>query len=98
MSQEIQLTLTGYRADEVLPEESGRYAVILAYTGGDSELWTLHYSAKHRAWNVMDWMSEEEATKGKIDRVTHWFRLPEAPAQKEMTEANPWRKEGEASE
>jgi hypothetical protein len=82
MASEIQLTLTGYRADEVLPEESGQYVVILTYTGGDWELWTLHYSAKHRAWNALDWMSEEEATKNRIDRVTHWFRLPEAPALK----------------
>ena len=83
MAQEITLTLTGYRADEALPEESGSYAVILAYTGGNWELWTLNYSAKYRAWNAMDWMSEEEATKNRIDRVTHWFRLPEAPEQKE---------------
>ena len=82
MSQEINLTLTGYRADEVLPEVSGSYVVILAYTGGEWELWTLNYSAKYRAWNALDWMSEEEATKGKIDRVTHWFRLPEATALK----------------
>jgi len=83
MSQEIKLTLTGYRADEVLPEVSWDYPVLLEYTGGERELWTLHYSAKYRAWNALDWMSEEEATKDKIDRVTHWFRLPEAPARKE---------------
>jgi hypothetical protein len=82
MAQEINLTLTGYRADEVLPETSGEYAVILEYSGGDRDLWTLHYSAKHRMWNALDWMSEEEVARVKIDRVTHWFRLPEATALK----------------
>ena len=82
MASEIQLTLTGYRADEVLPEESGYYPVLLEYTGGERELWTLHYSAKHRAWNIMDHMTEEQAEMLKSDRVTHWFRLPEAPALK----------------
>ena len=82
MSQEIQLTLTGYRADEVLPEESGDYAVILEYSDGKRELWSLPYSAKYRAWNVCDWMPEEKAAMLKSDRVTHWFRLPEAVALK----------------
>ena len=82
MSQEIKLTLTGYRSDEVLPEKSGSYAVILAYTGGDWEMWTLNYSAKHRAWNVHDHSTDEEVAKWRIDEVTHWFRFPEAPALK----------------
>ena len=82
MASEIQLTLTGYRADEVLPEESGYYPVLLEYTGGERELWTLSYSAKYRAWNIMDFMTEEQAKEWKSNRVTHWFRLPEATALK----------------
>ena len=81
MSQEIQLTLTGYRADEVLPETSGEYAVTLDY-GRHCIFWTLSYSAKHRAWNVHDHSTDEEVAKWRIDEVTHWFRLPEAPEQK----------------
>ena len=81
MATEINLTLTGYRADEVLPEVSGEYAVTLD-CGSHRRFWTLHYSAKHRAWNTYDHMTEEEVAERKIDRVTHWFRLPEAPEQK----------------
>jgi hypothetical protein len=82
MSQEINLTLTGYRADEVLPEESGEYVCFKVYFNGNGELWTLHYSAKHRAWNVYDHSTDEEVAKWRIDEVTHWFRLPEAPEAK----------------
>ena len=88
MAQEINLTLTGYRADEALPKESGDYAVIMEYYGGYRQLWTLSYSAKYRAWNIMDHMTEEQAERLKSDCVTHWFRLPEAPAQKEDRNGN----------
>lgn len=81
MGGEIKLTLTGYRADEVLPEESGEYAVTLDY-GSHRKFWTLSYSAKHRAWNVHDHSTDEEVAKWRIDEVTHWFRSPEATEQK----------------
>jgi len=80
MSQEINLTLTGYRADEVLPETSGECAVTSDY-GRHRRFWTLSYSAKHRAWNVHDHSTDEGVAKWRIDEVTHWFRLPEAPEQ-----------------
>ncbi len=80
MAQEINLTLTGYRADEVLPEESGDYAVLQEYGIRDHELTTLCYSAKHRAWNARDYQTEEFVEQYRINNVTHWFRLPEAPA------------------
>jgi hypothetical protein len=81
MSQEINLTLTGYRADEVLPETSGEYAVTLDH-GSHRRFWTLSYSAKHRAWNAHDHSTDEEVAKWRIDEVAHWFRLPEATALK----------------
>ncbi len=81
MASEIKLTLTGYRADEVLPETSGEYAVTLDH-GSQHRFWTLSYSAKHRAWNAHDHSTDEEVAKWRIDDVTHWFRLPEAPALK----------------
>ena len=82
MSQAIQLTLTGYRVEDALPEVSGDYVCNKVYFNGNGELWTLHYSAKHRAWNVYDHSTDEEVAKWRIDEVTHWFRLPEAPDAK----------------
>ena len=81
MSQEINLTLTGYRADEALPEESGDYLVFRAHKDGGWFL-ALSFSTKHRAWCTSDCQTTEEAEQTQNKFVTHWFRLPEAPALK----------------
>ena len=86
MATEIKLTLTGYRADEVLPEVSGDYLVFIDNERRGHYIANIHFSKDYQAWNTHDGATRRQARNTRISGVTHWFRLPEAPAQKE--EAN----------
>ena len=63
-------------AKERLPEESGWYLVIL---DGGHHITDLSYSARHKAFNAFDCLSEN--TGAMNDIVAYWAEIPELPEE-----------------
>lgn len=61
-----------------LPEESGTYLTVEM----DNEyqyMYPIHYSAKWRGWNCLDYTDVENEARIHEMHVTHWLPLPDAP-------------------
>ena len=58
------------KCSERLPEKSGYYIVYERYSG----VMYMRWSNVYRAWNCSD-----ESDKYRLDYVTHWMPLPDAP-------------------
>jgi hypothetical protein len=61
-----------------LPEKSGKYLTIdmdRAYP----TMYPIHYSAKWRGWNCLDYTDGKLEARMHEMHVTHWMPLPDAP-------------------
>lgn len=73
MAQEITLTLTGYRVEDALPEESGNYLCCTDLCGnGRSYGAVLPYSAKYEKFNATDAPDGDEYAIA----INYWFNIP----------------------
>lgn len=54
------------------PDVSGRY---LTYNGYITNCFD--YSAIHKRWNCMDWMTQKQAKMLEIGSVKYWMPIPE---------------------
>ena len=66
----MEITLFFNNAADKLPLESGEY---MCWIGG--EWFITNYSAKHRAFNVLDEWSLPDVIKHRIP-ITYWAELP----------------------
>lgn len=60
------------RCEDRLPDVSGRY---LTYNGYITNCFD--YSAIHKRWNCMDWMTQKQAKMLEIGSVKYWMPIPE---------------------
>lgn len=66
------------KCSEMLPEKSGTYLTI------DMDrpyltMYPIHYSAKWRGWNCLEYTEGEGEARAHEMHVTHWMPLPSAP-------------------
>ena len=79
MEVDIKIKLKCF--NEELPEKSGEYLCIANYYTDENAVWrtewiVLHYSAKHKLFNVRDEHPEKYAEKHAIP-VVWWGELPD---------------------
>ena len=66
------------KCSERLPEESGTYLTI-NMDRPYLNMYPIHYSAKWRGWDCLDYTDGELEARAYEMKVTHWMPLPDAP-------------------